>query len=366
MGRRSRGPRKEDQYDDSLERSFYAKRSKPNLNNLELSSSSKKKNNQPKVEINHSNESKKIDSNESKKIDSNESKKIESNNNSSSSQQEQQEQQHTTKSCKDEDVERLQEKKRLKKQRQKEKTILGRQKRNQQKEGEKINLEPSSSSDQKDDQPETQEVGIDHISNESKNIESSNTSSLQQEQQQHTTKLSKDKDEDDIERLREKKRLKKERQKEKKLEFKKEQEKLKTHRENQKKEREKQKVSQKKQKDLEQRAPDVKTFVNTSMGVKYIDILVGRGPELVDRKRVVCQYVLRALHKTGKVVDSGDNFSFKYGKGEVIKGWEIGLEGMRQGGRRHVIVPSKAGYGMKDIGAGKGATLYFEVNLLKC
>ena len=365
MGRRSRGPRKEDQYDDSLERSFYAKRSKPNLNNLELSSSSKKKKNQPKnrpqeVEINHSNES--------KKIDSNESKKIESSNNSSSSQQEQQEQQHTTKSCKDEDVERLQEKKRLKKQRQKEKTILGRQKRNQQKEGEKINLEPSSSSDKKNDQPENhpEEVGIDHISNESKNIESSNTSSSQQEQQQHTTKLSKDKDEDDIERLREKKRLKKERQKEKKLEFKKEQEKLKTHRENQKKEREKQKVSQKKQKDLEQRAPDVKTFVNTSMGVKYIDILVGRGPELVDRKRVVCQYVLRALHKTGKVVDSGDNFSFKYGKGEVIKGWEIGLKGMRQGGRRHIIVPSKAGYGMKDIGAGKGATLYFEVNLLKC
>ena len=365
MGRRSRGPRKEDQYDDSLERSFYAKRSKPNLNNLELSSSSKKKNNQPKnrpqeVEINHSNES--------KKIGSNESTKIESNNNSSSSQQEQQEQQHTTKSCKDEDVERLQEKKRLKKQRQKEKTILGRQKRNQQKEGEKTNLGPSSSSDKKNDQPENhpKEVGIDHISNESKNIESSNTSSSQQEQQQHTTKLSKDKDEDDIERLREKKRLKKERQKEKKLEFKKEQEKLKTHRENQKKEREKQKVSQKKQKDLEQRAPDVKTFVNTSMGVKYIDILVGRGPELVDRKRVVCQYVLRALHKTGKVVDSGDNFSFKYGKGEVIKGWEIGLKGMREGGRRHIIVPSKAGYGMKDIGAGKGATLYFEVNLLKC
>jgi FKBP-type peptidyl-prolyl cis-trans isomerase len=273
---------------------------------------------------------------------------------------------------------------------------LGRQKRNQQKEDEKTKLEPSSSSDTKNDQPENdpKEVGIDH-SNESKNIESSNTSpssssdkkndqpenhpkevgidhsntsssQQEQQQQQNTTKSSKDKDEDDIERLREKKRLKKQRQKEKKLEFKKEQEKLHTHRENQKKEREKQKVNQKKQKNLEQRAPDIKTFVNTSMGVKYIDILVGSGPELLDRKRVVCQYVLRAIHKTGKVVDSGDNFSFKYGKGEVIKGWEIGLKGMRQGGRRHIIVPSKAGYGMKDIGAGKGATLYFEVNLLKC
>ena len=52
--------------------------------------------------------------------------------------------------------------------------------------------------------------------------------------------------------------------------------------------------------------------------------------------------------------------------GEVIEGWEIGLQGMKQGGIRHIIVPPKAGYGTKDIGAGVGATLYFEVTLLKC
>lgn len=111
---------------------------------------------------------------------------------------------------------------------------------------------------------------------------------------------------------------------------------------------------------------DPNNFVKTSMGVRYSDVQVGRGPELVDRKRVVCQYVLRANDKKGKLLDSGDKFAFRVGKGEVIRGWEIGLKGMRQGGRRHIIVPPKAGYGDKDIGGGKGATLYFEVTLLQC
>eukprot|EP00536_Pseudo-nitzschia_multiseries_P002878 jgi/Psemu1/295002/fgenesh1_pm.41_\ len=102
------------------------------------------------------------------------------------------------------------------------------------------------------------------------------------------------------------------------------------------------------------------------MGVRYMDVLVGNGPLLVDRKKIVCQYILRAKSKTGKVLDSGDRFAFKFGKGEVIQGWEIGLKGMKQGGRRHIMVPPSAGYGMKDIGGGRGATLYFDVTLLKC
>mmetsp|Transcript_1277 Transcript_1277/g.3175 ORF Transcript_1277/g.3175 Transcript_1277/m.3175 type:complete len:235 (-) Transcript_1277:13-717(-) len=175
------------------------------------------------------------------------------------------------------------------------------------------------------------------------------------------------KDDKNIERLREKKRLKKLRQKEKKLAAQKEQEKLEILREKQRKECLKQKQEQKKRKELEQKVTtDPNNFVKTSMGVRYYDVIVGRGPVLVDRKRVVCQYVLRANDKKGKLLDSGDSFAFRVGKGEVIKGWEIGLKGMRQGGRRHIIVPPKAGYGNKDIGGGKGATLYFEVTLLRC
>lgn len=172
---------------------------------------------------------------------------------------------------------------------------------------------------------------------------------------------------DDIERLREKKRLKKQRQKEKKLAAKKEQEKLEALREKERNQREKQRQERKKQKDLERESTaNTNTFVKTSMGVRYADVVIGKGPVIVDRKRVVCQYILRASDKKGKLLDSGERFSFRVGKGEVIRGWEIGLKGMRQGGRRHIIVPPNAGYGNKDIGGGKGAVLYFEVTLLQC
>ena len=155
--------------------------------------------------------------------------------------------------------------------------------------------------------------------------------------------------------------------KEKKLVAQQEQEKLETLREKQRSQREKHKQERKKQKEHEQKVTtDSNNFVKTSMDVRYADIFVGRGPVLVDRKRVVCQYVLRANDKKGKLLDSGERFTFRVGKGEVIRGWEIGLKGMRQGGRRHIIVPPKAGYGNKDIGGGKGAILYFEVTLIQC
>ncbi|VEU38528.1 unnamed protein product [Pseudo-nitzschia multistriata] len=187
------------------------------------------------------------------------------------------------------------------------------------------------------------------------------------ETQNHNDSNSKKNDKDSIERLREKKRLKKQRQKEKKLAAQKEQEKLKILQEKQNKEREKRKQKQKKLKELEKKvSSDTNTFIKTSMGVRYMDVVVGTGPLLVDRKKIVCQYVLRAKNKYGKVLDSGERFAFKFGKGEVIPGWEIGLKGMKQGGKRHIIVPPNAGYGFKDIGGGKGAMLYFEVTLVKC
>ena len=48
----------------------------------------------------------------------------------------------------------------------------------------------------------------------------------------------------------------------------------------------------------------------------------------------------------------------------VIKGWDIGVVGMKVGGRRQLIVPPKAGYGSEDIGAGPGAVLFFDITLL--
>ena len=99
------------------------------------------------------------------------------------------------------------------------------------------------------------------------------------------------------------------------------------------------------------------------MGVKYKDAVEGKGPMVEDRMLVNVSYKLKG-GKYGAVLDSSKNFSFRVGRGEVIKGWDIGVVGMRVGGRRHLIVPPKAGYGSDDIGAGPGATLFFDITLL--
>lgn len=164
-----------------------------------------------------------------------------------------------------------------------------------------------------------------------------------------------------IERLRLKKRRKKELQKEKKRVA---AEKLAAEMETQKKEKEDKK--KKENEDVKKNTCNPNRFITTHRGVQYCDIVVGRGPVVQDRKKVRVSYKLRAKHKTGKVLDSSSNFGFRVGKGEVISGWEIGLLRMRQGGTRHLIIPPNAGYGNKNIGAGSGALLYFEVTLLSC
>jgi len=106
-------------------------------------------------------------------------------------------------------------------------------------------------------------------------------------------------------------------------------------------------------------------MTTTRLGVQYQDKVVGKGKLLREGKPVTVKYELTG-GKFGAVLDSSKKFTFRAGMGEVIRGWDIGLEGMREGGRRKLIVPPKAGYGGKDIGAGPGALLYFDVTLLSC
>jgi FK506-binding nuclear protein len=107
-------------------------------------------------------------------------------------------------------------------------------------------------------------------------------------------------------------------------------------------------------------------IVHCRKGVQYQDIVVGKGPMVQHRKKIYVKYTLRKLNETGKIIDSSEQFGFRIGKGEVIEGWDIGLEGMKQGGIRHLTIPPEAGYGKKDIGAGKGGVLFFKVTLLGC
>ncbi len=98
------------------------------------------------------------------------------------------------------------------------------------------------------------------------------------------------------------------------------------------------------------------------------DIVVGVGETAETGNMVV-------VHYTGKFVDGtvfdssvsrNEPFQFVLGSGQVIKGWDEGIVGMRVGGKRMLSVPPDLGYGLQDYGPiPGGSTLIFEVELLK-
>ena len=98
--------------------------------------------------------------------------------------------------------------------------------------------------------------------------------------------------------------------------------------------------------------------------------VIGEGAEAQDYNKVVVNYT--GMLEDGSVFDSSLNpgrgpFTFTLGVGSVIKGWDLGVKGMKVGGKRKLTIPSGLGYG--DKGAGNlippGATLIFEVELLE-
>ena len=97
---------------------------------------------------------------------------------------------------------------------------------------------------------------------------------------------------------------------------------------------------------------------------------IGDGTEAQDYNKVVVNYTGKL--EDGSIFDSSLNpgrepFTFTLGVGSVIKGWDIGVKGMKVGGRRRLTVPPELGYG--NNGAGNvippGATLIFDVDLLE-
>jgi len=100
------------------------------------------------------------------------------------------------------------------------------------------------------------------------------------------------------------------------------------------------------------------------------DIIVGTGDEATAGQTVVVHYVGVGV-TSGEEFDASWNrnepFVFPLGAGHVIKGWDQGVQGMRIGGRRRLVIPAHLGYG--DRGAGgviaPGETLIFVVDLLE-
>ena len=103
--------------------------------------------------------------------------------------------------------------------------------------------------------------------------------------------------------------------------------------------------------------------------LEIIDLSVGDGDEAAAGQTVSVHYV-GVAHSTGEQFDAsydrGDPLQFRLGVGQVISGWDTGVQGMRVGGRRRMVIPPHLAYG--DRGAGgvikPGETLIFVVDLL--
>ena len=105
----------------------------------------------------------------------------------------------------------------------------------------------------------------------------------------------------------------------------------------------------------------------TGSGLQYVETLLGQGDEAVSGKPVTVHYTgwLTDGQKFDSSRDRGQPFRFGLGAGQVIKGWDEGVAGMRVGGRRKLIIPSNLGYGDRGVGPiPSGATLVFAVELL--
>ncbi|KAI1083294.1 hypothetical protein F5B20DRAFT_529406 [Whalleya microplaca] len=106
--------------------------------------------------------------------------------------------------------------------------------------------------------------------------------------------------------------------------------------------------------------------VKTIQGVTVDDRKVGSGRVVKKGNKVDVRYIGKL--QDGKVFDSnkkGKPFSFTAGKGEVIKGWDIGVQGMSVGGERRLTIPANLAYGSKaQPGIPGNSTLIFDIKLL--
>ncbi|HET8711646.1 MAG TPA: FKBP-type peptidyl-prolyl cis-trans isomerase [Spongiibacteraceae bacterium] len=119
--------------------------------------------------------------------------------------------------------------------------------------------------------------------------------------------------------------------------------------------------------------PTTSQRIKTQSGLQYEDIKIGAGPVARSGFKVTVHYTgwLKSRDgSTGRKFDSSrdrdEPFTFRLGSGQVIKGWDEGVQGMRVGGIRKLIIPSYLGYG--PAGAPPDippkATLVFEIELL--
>jgi peptidylprolyl isomerase len=108
--------------------------------------------------------------------------------------------------------------------------------------------------------------------------------------------------------------------------------------------------------------------ITTSSGLQYWEIKKGTGKLAEKGKKVSVHYTgwLTDGKEFDSSRDSGEPIQFDLGTGQVIKGWDEGIAGMKVGGKRQLRIPPALGYGARGAGSAipPNATLVFDVELM--
>jgi peptidylprolyl isomerase len=103
--------------------------------------------------------------------------------------------------------------------------------------------------------------------------------------------------------------------------------------------------------------------------LKITDLVIGEGRETVKGALLRVEYegFLEDGTRFDSSIEKGRPFQFVFGTGRVIKGWDQGLVGMKEGGKRTLFVPSHLGYGERQVGhfIKPHSNLLFQVELLE-
>lgn len=103
--------------------------------------------------------------------------------------------------------------------------------------------------------------------------------------------------------------------------------------------------------------------------LKIEDLVVGTGQRAEEGKKLTVHYIGKLQDGTvfDSTYDKDRTFSFVLGEGKVIQGWEIGIEGMREGGKRRLTIPPQLGYGESGVRGmiPPNSIIIFEIELLK-
>jgi FKBP-type peptidyl-prolyl cis-trans isomerase len=129
-------------------------------------------------------------------------------------------------------------------------------------------------------------------------------------------------------------------------------------------------VSQENNKDiaLEQRLKSASTAEGKLTELVIDDVALGTGDEVQTGSVVTVHYIGTTQDgvRFDSSYDRGEPFIFTVGEGKVIKGWDVGLLGMKVGGKRILVIPSEMAYGNRKVGPiPPNAPLVFSIELLE-